>query len=633
MSTDDGQPAAATATATVTRLAKARLDGARFGLARALRVLLVPLAIAAPPLFWIVTATERASRTPLGRDQGIFQYVAWALRQGLVDYRDVRDVNGPLTHLVHVAFLALGGADDHRFRTLDLLVTGATFAFAGACLPGLRSRAAPSALERAAWALAGWVVLSGQYLLFGYWDLAQRESFFDWFMLPGVTLQLVAQAPWIGRVDAKASPVDAAAAGRRQMQLLGVAGALSLVPWFGKPTFALFTLAQIVALLADDDLVVSRRRALLAFAAGGAAGALPMLAFLVARGDALAFARVQLSDVPALYRFLWPRAPADIFSNPWCATQAVYALSGAVVVLALVALGEMPARALVLALVPVAALVSVVAQAKGFPYHFHPVTAGVHLQWLALVAWLTERARVAQRRLAAARLAPIAAGLALSFHVATAMGDSPHVRAVWMLSAARTPESRATPEYFAHFKETDFFPYEMRQAAAYLQEHTTPEDRVQVYGMDPYILFLAQRLGATPYIYGYDLDVDAALAGGTGEVPDAAQSERIRGIGAAHESDLVARLQASPPAAFVFLDQSPLLAEYDAWEDFADHCPRAAPWVQAHYRESARFGHDHVWLRSDVAPEAQRPDSTQPDEAATPRQRDGEDEATSPSEP
>src|SRR5258707_273056 len=132
----------------------------RFAFARLVRTLVTPLALALPPLFWVADATRRASLTTLGRDQGIFQYIAWALRRGAIDYRDVRDVNGPLTHLVHVVFLALGGADEHRFRVLDLAVTGATFAFVGACLPGLRSQRSPGALERIAWALAAWVVLS-----------------------------------------------------------------------------------------------------------------------------------------------------------------------------------------------------------------------------------------------------------------------------------------------------------------------------------------------------------------------------------------------------------------------------------------------------------------------------------------
>ena len=71
------------------------------------------------------------------------------------------------------------------------------------------------------------------------------------------------------------------------------------------------------------------------------------------------------------------------------------------------------------------------------------------------------------------------------------MEDSPHVRAVWLLWSGATPAERTTREYFARFPETDFFPFELRQTAAYLREHTRSDDRVQVYGMDPYVLFLA----------------------------------------------------------------------------------------------------------------------------------------------
>jgi hypothetical protein len=569
--------------------------------ARLLRSLLAPLAIALPPLFWVIDATKRASFTTLGRDQGIFQYVGWALARGERDYRDVRDVNGPLTHLVHRLLLALGGADEHRFRVLDLVITGATFAYVGACLPGLRSRQKPDWVERAAWAIAAWVVLSGQYLLYGYWDLAQRESFFDWFLLPSVALQLVAQA----RLGGGAAQPPSRQGGR----WLAAAGALSVIPWFGKPTYALFTVAQLIALLSDD---VPRRTSLRAFLLGGAAGALSQVALLVATGDALAYARIQLSDVPAMYRFIWPRAAADIFSSPWCATQAVFGVIGAVVLLALVLLREMPRRVIAVALLPVCAVGSVVAQGKGFPYHFHPVTAGVHLQWLVVGAWLAERTRVAQKRLALVRLVPLAFGVLLALRVATAMEDSPHIRAVWLLWGAATPEDRVTREYFAHFPESDYFPFELRQTAAYLREHTRPTDRVQTYGMDPYVLFLARRLSATPYIYAYDLDADAALAGGTGGRPDDAQAAHIRALRDAHEADLVARLMASPPAAFVFLDNSPLMTEADAWDDFESHCAAASTWVAEHYREVTRFGHDHVWLRTDLVP----PGSAVPDEAA-----------------
>src|SRR5687767_4614744 len=107
---------------------KARIDAAR-------RVL-VPLVLALVPLWWVCDATYRASLVTIGRDQGIFQYIAWAVRNGDVDYRDVRDVNGPLIHLVHYVLMDWGGHEEHRFQVLHLLITSITFAIAGACLAG-----------------------------------------------------------------------------------------------------------------------------------------------------------------------------------------------------------------------------------------------------------------------------------------------------------------------------------------------------------------------------------------------------------------------------------------------------------------------------------------------------------------
>jgi len=199
--------------------------------------------------------------------------------------------------------------------------------------------------------------------------------------------------------------------------------------------------------------------------------------------------------------------------------------------------------------------------------------------------------------------------------VAAAMEDSPHVRAAWLTWGARTPEQRATREYFARFPEPDFFPFELRQAAGFVRARTAPTERVQTYGMDPYVLFLAARLSATPYIYAYDLNVDAALAGGTGGRPSEAQADRIRAMREEHETDLVERLRAQPPAAFVFVDGAPLVTRADAWDDFEEHCPRAAAWVRPRYREAARFGHVHVWLDAQrAAPELERNEPAEQDD-------------------
>lgn len=565
---------------------------------RAVRPLVVPLIVALPPFLWVREATRHASLETLGRDQGIFQYIAWAIRHGAKDYRDVRDVNGPLTHLVHLVFMALGGADEHRFRVLDLTITGIVFALVGASLPGLsraRGEPRPSVAERLAWAFAGWVILSSQYMHYIFWDQAQRESFFDWFMLTSIALQLYAQS-----IDVAPKP----------RILLGVAGALSFIPWFGKPTYALFTLAQLFTLLLDRDLKLSLFARFSSFVTGAAVGLLTQIAYLVAYADVGAFVRIYFVDVPALYRFIWPRTPLDILSLSGYANTAALAIVTSIAVIGLIVDGQMPVRVLAVALVPLAGLVSVVVQAKGFPYHFHPVSAGLYLEWLVIVVWLWERhgrSGLLGRNGAQGivRLVPIAAAGVLALAVTTGVQASSHLTNHWILAKGILAEQRASRDYLVYFRTTDFFPWEMRETAQYLREHTSPTDRVQEYGMDPYLLFLAQRKSATPYIYAYDLNVDTALTGSDlpeGLHPNGQESNRIRAIRDAHEDDFLARLKAEPPAAFVFMDKAPLMTEdADAWLDFAEHNPSSAAWVTERYKQTAVFGDDRVWMRRDRA--------------------------------
>jgi len=553
---------------------------------------LVPaLIVGVPPFFLVREAAYRATLTTLGRDQGIFQYIGWAITQGEVDYRDIRDVNGPLVHLVHALFLQLGGRDEQRFHVLDLAVTGASFAILGACLPGLWKT--PSSrverwIARAGWAFAAWVALTGQYLLYLYWDLAQRESILDWFLLPSLGLQLVAQRRL--------------ANGEKGRALLVVVGALAAVTTFGKPTYALFTIVQLVALALDDETRLRLRSRIAPFLSGCAISSGAMLAFLFTRSDFGAFLKIYLVDVPTMYRFMMPRTPAEILSLQWGGTNAAMSLATSLVMLALIVGEQMPRRMLAIAVLPVVALGSVIAQAKGFPYHFHPVTAGLYVQWLSLAVWMSERFRGSGSPLA--RVAPLVASGAIAIRLGTMMPISPHIDNLWLLQKGGTAEQRAGQDYLVFYRGPDFFPWEMREGAAYLKEHTAPYDRVQLYGMDPYLLFLAERRSATPYIYAYDLNADGALDGSwlpTGLHPTAAEKTRITALRDEHEADMLDRLKISPPAAFVFIDKAPLTTYEDAAFDYEKHCPTASAWTKARYRETAAFGEVHVWLRNDLA--------------------------------
>ncbi len=570
-------------------------------LRRALRAAAPPLLAALPALYWAVEATRRASYAPLGRDQGIFQYVAWAWLRGERGYAEVRDVNGPLTPMIHMIFLGLGGRDEHRFRVLDLAVTGASFALVGACLPGICRpyaaggwRTAREVSERAGWAIAAWVVLTGQYLQYIFWDTAQRESFFDWFLAGSVGLTMMAQ-----RRMAAAS----AARGHATSLLLATGGALSAITWLGKPTYAAFTLVQAAALLADDDSRMPRPRRLAVFAGGALLGLAIPAAVLWAYADPAAFARVYFVDVPAMYRFIWPRTPWEILTLESQRGTLLLSAVTSTVMLGLVLRRWMPRRALSLALLPLVAVASVVAQAKGFPYHFHPVTLGLHLQWLAIVVFAWEKVRTRVPPTSGWRLVPALAGGALALRVALALQHASYMTAPWGVDAIRTEAYRESEAHLAIFRITDFRPWSVRQVARYLRDRTGPDERVQIYGMDPYILFLAERLGATPYIYDYDLNADHALAGShldppAGLHPTPREAGVIRDLRDAHERDLVARMRARPPAAVVFLDGSPLLTIEDAARDFELHSPEAWAWIRANYTETASFQGYRVWLRS-----------------------------------
>jgi len=562
-------------------------------LARALsRSVAPPLLVVVPALYGVIDATRRASWATLGRDQGIFQYVAWALRQGDVAYRDVRDVNGPLVALVHCVFQWLGGEDEHRFRTLDLVGSGIAFAVAGACLTSLsRSDKDDSpghrAIRRIGWAAAAWIIFSAQYLVYGYWETAQRESFYDWFLLASISLQAIS------------FPEHGVPRARTWMRA-ALAGAFSVMPWFGKPTYALFTIVQVLTLVFDDEAKGKKGRRIGAFMAGGLAGAAVPLLFLIAYGDLRAWLRITFVDVPAMYRFIWPRPASAILALPGYAQTAVLAVGTTAVILFLVWRKKMPRRALPIAAMPVCGLVSVIVQAKGFPYHFHPVTLGISLGWLAILACTWERAVMNDSRVA--RIAVLVAALLLGARAALT------AHAAWYLPVARDAASLVSEAHLTQYDRIDFFPHALRQAARHIEKHTTPDDRVQAYSMDAYLLFLARRRSATPYIYAYDLNVDAALFGAFeegGRKPTAGEQEVIRAMRDAHERDMLARLERSPPAAFVFVGRSPLMSYPDALEDFRVHCPEAARFLDLRYRQTADYDGIRVFLRNDLADKAE----------------------------
>jgi hypothetical protein len=546
--------------------------------------------VAVPGVAWTCVATLHASYEPFGRDQGIFQYVGWALSRGERDYVDVHDINGPLVPLIHVLLLKVGGADERVFRCLDLALFGAAALLFGALLPGVGDRAQqeparPRVSTRVAWALASWVVLSAGYLLFDWWSHAQRESFFDDLLVPSIGLQLWAQRP-------------AAPAGRRRI-LLALAGGLGAVTWFGKPTCVLYSATQALALVVDDERPDGAGADVRAFAVGCAVACVPMFALLCLYGDPLACARAMFLDVWRLHRYIWHKSVLESYrawnNAPNINTTLVTLLLGAVAV----ATGALPRRLLAVFALIVGGLATFLLQGKGFPYHLQSAVVGVHLLWLSAAAVFVERvARARARGGRDGRVGPAPAVtvtlglLALAYQTLTETRLSPPMTADWYADRrAAGPDSEI---FLRHFTGGDYFAWDLHQAAAYVRAHTRPDERVQTYGMDPYVLFLAERLSATPYIYNFELDVDSALDGGPGR----ADRDWMMASAARSQHDLFERVRGQPPGAFVTTDLVPYTFPPDADADFASHCPEAFAWVREHYRLAERFGTVRVWLPS-----------------------------------
>jgi hypothetical protein len=81
---------------------------------RVVTVFNLPLAVVAGWLLW------RSLDWPLVGDATIFHFIVGQMKMGAVPYRDIIDINMPLTYDIHAAVVAIGGMSDVAWRVFDL---------------------------------------------------------------------------------------------------------------------------------------------------------------------------------------------------------------------------------------------------------------------------------------------------------------------------------------------------------------------------------------------------------------------------------------------------------------------------------------------------------------------------------
>jgi glycosyltransferase 2 family protein len=513
----------------------------------------VTLLLIVPCAWWLIPLVRVYALLPLARDQLIFQYTAWAIDHGQRLYRDIHDVNGPLITGLHWLAQAFGGAEDAVLRGQDLALQSVLFAGLGALLPELVGEL-PRWSERVRWAAITLAGLLASYLRDDFWNTLQRESSCFALVLGSCMLQVIALRPHY----------------RRAGLWLLAAGFVGGIAWLGKPSFVLFAPFQVFALLLG-----TRWTRALALSLGFALGAGSMFAVASSYGDMRIWLRLMSHDVPRAYRFL----PALGFGELWQRSLGAPLLLAFALVLVgsyLLYTRRIAARALPLVLLALPAFGNVIAQGKGFLYHYEPVHVATHLAALlaVLASWHT-----AQRVIAA---------LLFTIWTTNAVATSSAQEAVVMLDPTH-PWRQHLRLRLREFSTPDFRLEDDRDVAEYLLDTTAEDERVQIFGMDPAILFRARRLSATPYIYGWDVALQTAFDSAHRVGASEPQLHALRAIASERCADFTRRLESQPPSRFaisdvgVFLQPSPRVA-------LDTHCPRAFEFIRTHYRLDRHIG-------------------------------------------
>ena len=540
-----------------------------------------------------LAALNKLTYAAFARDQGIFQYVAWAMRSGEKAYRDFHEINGPLPHAWNILLQALGGEDVHVFRSLDTGFVLVVYAASAITIP----RWVGLTLSRgalAAWSLAGLAVLGAQFARYDWWHANQREGFYAALVLGSIAMQAAAHVT-------KSS--------RHALVLFGFSSMLTTLTWFGKPPCAIFALLQVAVLAADRaNVSLSLRRVLMASTVGALASAASMAAFVAATGD-LSAGISFLGKVPLLHHTIWNRSFVDQYHAYDNAPRLDWAFVTTAGFVAAYFVLKLPRLSLLALVLPIGGFLVFAGQGKGFPYHLQMVTLGTSVMHLVILVALAKAGHERRERASAMTVVATLAALALGYKCRDDSRLSPAARSDWA-TLGSTKERRASHEYLDRFEWGDYFTTDLHDAATWVNERTRPDERIQTYGLDPFFMFLARRQSATPVIYDFELNIDPALAGGTGANLSSAQRVELTAMRDATEQMMLTRVTASPPAAFVFFDRAPFSHPPDGEADFAAHCPALYAWLDTRYAKATRIGTVRVRLRGDVAERAnQAPDA------------------------
>jgi hypothetical protein len=322
---------------------KRRPDNAASGLAvfsslRLIAAFNVPLAVVSAWLLW------RSRDWPLVGDASVFHFIAGQMRMGAVPYRDIADVNMPLTYAIHAAVVAVGGMSDLAWRVFDLLALAVLAAL-------ILLLIAPAGRVPAILAALAVVTM---HLLMGPYVAGQRD-----FLM---CIPAVAGAWASARADED---------NQLRALWLALAGAFGMTAACIKPTGVLLLLLPALTTKLTS-------RGVVAILGGASAVAVMMLVALAASGGLDAFITMARELLPAYSAMGARPLPEVLTALRWIIPVAGLALTAALSLAASSRSSAMAApRARAAVGLAAFGLIHLLAQQKGWAYHIYPLAIGL----------------------------------------------------------------------------------------------------------------------------------------------------------------------------------------------------------------------------------------------------------------
>lgn len=487
---------------------------------------------------------------PMGADQGLYAYVGERILDGGLPYVDAWDQKPPAVHFTYAALRALW-PHDSVVATADLLAA----VLVAWLLYRLGAVLARPVTGQAAVLL--FLSLSNPSFarLSGVAVRAQSETFIA-IAVTGAYLLLLrpGASPW----------------------RLAAAGVLFGLAFTFKYNMAVYAAAGVLMLFLVPRKATAGGRAIASVAAGFAIPVAGMLALFAWRG-----ALADLYHATITYNVQYSgetyAGPLDAarylltFPVQRARVDALWLVGGAGCAVLLAAAARQRDRLIAPAWVAAACLAIAINSSRGLPQYF--IQAGPALAlaaaWAGTVLWTR-------------RTAVNVVALLLVGYGAWRVNDFRKLAENTWHDARYVVGSTTREEHLARYGEPNVRKYSaiaVEHLATYLRDHSTPSDRVLVFGFSPGAYVKADRVSASRFFWSRPV-----IAG---------FNEGVPGYGAA---GLLADLQRQAPGV-IALQQVDWLDDVDNSSHYFTTHPQLGPWLRANYTAGSGPEGFDVWLR------------------------------------